>query len=218
MIVSIGNMRKAILISGLLIGMLILPLNISTTKAEDAAPQKIAQFIVVDGDGDGIELVPLSESNVYFDVDGDNLAERTGWVAPDDGILCIFLPELQKEHDMKVRYRAFATGGMQSLRKLNFDRDDIIQAEQFRNYRSFYYFVWFDRNQNGRIASNREEIDIGEEYIEELSLENSLQAPERHPEYKILHKGTAKWSEGRIVEYWIVEFKYEDTNTDWNIN
>ncbi|MEE3322314.1 MAG: hypothetical protein VX196_00090 [Pseudomonadota bacterium] len=46
-------------------------------------------FMVVDLDGDGVELIPLEESNVYFDVDGDGYAEKTQWVHPDDGFLLI---------------------------------------------------------------------------------------------------------------------------------
>ncbi|WP_322110970.1 calcium-binding protein [Steroidobacter gossypii] len=41
--------------------------------------------IVLDLDGDGIETLQLGAS--YFDLDGDGLSERTGWVSPDDGLL-----------------------------------------------------------------------------------------------------------------------------------
>lgn len=43
--------------------------------------------IVIDLDGDGIELVSLSESETFFDVDEDNYKELTGWSDSDDGIL-----------------------------------------------------------------------------------------------------------------------------------
>ncbi len=36
-------------------------------------PQKSPLFLVIDLDSDGIELMPLEKSNVYFDVDGDGL-------------------------------------------------------------------------------------------------------------------------------------------------
>lgn len=42
--------------------------------------------IVLDLDGDGIDTIARN-SNVYFDHNGDGLAEQTGWVAPDDGLL-----------------------------------------------------------------------------------------------------------------------------------
>ena len=48
-----------------------------------------ASPIVIDLDGDGLELSPLSGSSVYFDLDGDGWAERTGWVNADDGLLAV---------------------------------------------------------------------------------------------------------------------------------
>jgi len=43
--------------------------------------------LVLDLDGDGIELVALTSSNTRFDLDDDGIAERAGWVGPHDGLL-----------------------------------------------------------------------------------------------------------------------------------
>ena len=43
--------------------------------------------LVLDLDGDGLELTALSVSFAFFDLDSDGFAERTGWVRADDGIL-----------------------------------------------------------------------------------------------------------------------------------
>ncbi|TDQ52352.1 M48 family metallopeptidase [Phaeovulum veldkampii] len=45
--------------------------------------------LVIDLDGDGVELVSRANSNAYFDLDGDGFAEQTGWVKPDDGLLAV---------------------------------------------------------------------------------------------------------------------------------
>jgi hypothetical protein len=45
--------------------------------------------LVLDLDDDGIELSTLDGSSVHFDYDGDGFAERTGWVASDDGLLVL---------------------------------------------------------------------------------------------------------------------------------
>jgi Ca2+-binding RTX toxin-like protein len=45
--------------------------------------------LVLDLNGDGVSLVDLKASNVYFDMDNDGLKERTGWVAATDGILAL---------------------------------------------------------------------------------------------------------------------------------
>ena len=47
--------------------------------------------LVLDLDGDGVELTAQVDGNVAFDLDGDQFAEWTGWVAPDDGLLAIDL-------------------------------------------------------------------------------------------------------------------------------
>ena len=47
----------------------------------------LADPIVLDLDGDGIELTALASSATKFDLDGDGVAERTGWVSPQDGFL-----------------------------------------------------------------------------------------------------------------------------------
>lgn len=43
--------------------------------------------LILDLNGDGIQLSPLDGSTVHFDYDGDGFAERTGWVSANDGIL-----------------------------------------------------------------------------------------------------------------------------------
>ena len=44
--------------------------------------------VIVDLDGDGVETTPASGA-AYFDHNGDGFAERTGWVAADDGLLVL---------------------------------------------------------------------------------------------------------------------------------
>ena len=43
--------------------------------------------LVLDLDGDGIELIDPGAPPVFFDADGDGIATLTGWVDPDDGLL-----------------------------------------------------------------------------------------------------------------------------------
>lgn len=43
--------------------------------------------LILDLDGDGIELTPFNEQFLFFDVDNDGALERTGWVGADDAIL-----------------------------------------------------------------------------------------------------------------------------------
>lgn len=55
-----------------------------------AAVPRMLDPLVLDLNGNGqIDLVPLSNSGVYFDLNGDGLPERTGWVQPGDGLLAL---------------------------------------------------------------------------------------------------------------------------------
>ena len=43
--------------------------------------------VLLDLDGDGVELVSLEHSAALFDANRDGIPERLSWLGPDDGIL-----------------------------------------------------------------------------------------------------------------------------------
>jgi Ca2+-binding RTX toxin-like protein len=45
--------------------------------------------LALDLDGDGVETLGLESASIHFDHDGDGLAERSGWIAADDGLLVL---------------------------------------------------------------------------------------------------------------------------------
>jgi Ca2+-binding RTX toxin-like protein len=47
--------------------------------------------IVLDLNGNGIDITPRTSSNAFFDVDVDGYYERTAWVGPTDGLLVLDL-------------------------------------------------------------------------------------------------------------------------------
>jgi murein DD-endopeptidase MepM/ murein hydrolase activator NlpD len=61
----------------------------------DSASDKFADAklpvdpLVLDLDGDGLELIALADSSAFFDLDGNGFVEHTGWVARDDGLLAL---------------------------------------------------------------------------------------------------------------------------------
>ncbi|CAA2137011.1 hypothetical protein [Methylobacterium bullatum] len=46
-----------------------------------------AKPVVLDLNGNGIEIAPKSSSNTYFDIAGDGYQHRTAWAGPGDGVL-----------------------------------------------------------------------------------------------------------------------------------
>ncbi|MBL4645736.1 MAG: tandem-95 repeat protein, partial [Rhizobiales bacterium] len=59
----------------------------TATVSGNAADLFIGKPIVLDLDGDGIELVSANEGALFADLNGDGVVDQTGWVAPDDGLL-----------------------------------------------------------------------------------------------------------------------------------
>ncbi len=57
--------------------------------AINTALRRLIDPLVVDMDGDGIELTARADSNVVFDMDGDGVKEWTGWIGKDDAFLVI---------------------------------------------------------------------------------------------------------------------------------
>ena len=43
--------------------------------------------VILDLDGDGVELVSLDESSVFYDINGDGYKYNLGWASADDGLL-----------------------------------------------------------------------------------------------------------------------------------
>ncbi len=69
--------------------------------------------LVLDLDGDGIELLSFLDASVHFDVDKDGFAEDTGWVSGDDGILVHNWkqPETQEITDVTEMFSEHYKGG-----------------------------------------------------------------------------------------------------------
>lgn len=62
-------------------------------------------LLIVDLNKDGLTTIPLKDSNVMFDVDGDGYAERTEWVTPDDAILLIASRSKVETQQSALHYR-----------------------------------------------------------------------------------------------------------------
>jgi len=122
--------------------------------------------IVLDLDGNGVQLTSLSNSNVHFDFAGDGFAERTGWVAPTDGILAI---DSNNNGSIDTGLELFGSpteDGFSILEKYDTNSDGKIDAQdaEFAKLR-----VWRDLNQNG-VTDEGELISLPEAGIESISL------------------------------------------------
>ena len=107
--------------------------------------------VVLDLDGDGVELVSRKKSRAGFDYAGDGAADDTGWIGRDDGFLVI-----DRNNDGLITEAAElslasedeeARGGLQGLARLDSNSDGVVDQSdaRFGELR-----VWRDGNGNGR--------------------------------------------------------------------
>jgi Ca2+-binding RTX toxin-like protein len=113
--------------------------------------------VILDLDGDGLELVGYDNSNVSFDMDQDGIADRTGWVAPDDGFLALDrngngtidgISEISFVSDLPS-----AITDLEGLRAYDTNENGLLDAG---DQRFGEFLVWQDLNQDG--VSNAGEL------------------------------------------------------------
>jgi len=86
----VGNLLEDLLSSARTIGSFAQSFLNSINGAESTFPIiRRSDPLSFDLDNDGIELVALKDSNVFFDLDEDGFRENVGWVKADDGILTL---------------------------------------------------------------------------------------------------------------------------------
>jgi hypothetical protein len=109
--------------------------------------------LVLDLDGDGVEVTALAGSSVHFDFDQDGFAERTGWVSPDDGILVIDRNGNGIVDGAAELFGSATQDGFEVLEALNTNGDGVIDAqdEDFAELR-----IWQDADGDG--VSDAEEL------------------------------------------------------------
>jgi hypothetical protein len=111
--------------------------------------------VVLDLDGDGIELIDIAASKARFDVDGDGVRERIGWAGRDDGMLALDRNGNGRIDDFsEVSFLQDFTGAGSDLEGLfayDTNRDGFLTAadERFSEF-----LIWRDANGNGHSEKN----------------------------------------------------------------
>ena len=125
--------------------------------------------LVIDLDGDGIELTALNRSSAFFDLDGDGFRERTGWVNPDDGLLALDRDGNGRIEGIAELFGSPTTSGYEELRALDSNRDGRITSQdaQFSALR-----IWRDLDGDG-VSDAGELMSLGQAGITSISLASS---------------------------------------------
>lgn len=126
--------------------------------------------IILDLDGDGVDMVSIKKSKARFDMNGDGVADQTGWVGRGDGMLVIDrngdgvisgaseLSFMSEDPDARSDLQALAT--------LDADRDGKIDSADARFGE---LKVWVDANGNG-VSEAGELKSLAELGITEISV------------------------------------------------
>ncbi|MCP4394498.1 MAG: calcium-binding protein, partial [Alphaproteobacteria bacterium] len=104
-----------------------------------------ADPIVIDLDGDGVEIVPASGIH-YFDLNGDGIAHDVDWISGDDGFLFDDANANNIADGIDELFGNATTDGIDELKALDDNGDGKIDSSDAGFSR---LKVWQDHNQNG---------------------------------------------------------------------
>ncbi|WP_038290775.1 calcium-binding protein, partial [Zooshikella ganghwensis] len=169
--------------------------NAASTAAEGSqnANRRIPRDpLVMDLDGDGVELTSLAESNAYFDLDGNGFATKTSWVSSDDGLLVYDRNNDQKINDISELFGSMTKSGFEELSELDSNKDGVINKddELFTELK-----VWQDVNGDG-ISQKSELTSLNEKSIEAINLHHQSFEDNENNDGKIVRKGTYVYKDG----------------------
>jgi Ca2+-binding RTX toxin-like protein len=130
--------------------------------------------VILDLNGDGVQLISRAQSNVEFDADNNGKLQRTGWFSAGDGVLA-----LDRNGDGKISSGAEisfkrdvegAISDLEGLAAYDSNANGIFDAsdETFNKFR-----IWRDINQDG-ISQKREIKSLAGHHITGINLTGNL--------------------------------------------
>jgi len=123
--------------------------------------------LMVDIDGDGVELINANDSQVFFDLNGDGTSEKIGWVAPDDALFAVDRNGNGNIDDVSELFGSPTRTGFQEMSDFDSNADQLIDVNdaQFNEI-----LVWQDKNSDG-VADDGEIKTLTQAGISEISLD-----------------------------------------------
>ncbi|HTU12058.1 MAG TPA: calcium-binding protein [Allosphingosinicella sp.] len=168
--------------------------------------------LVLDLDGDGLELTTEQNSRVYFEFDNDGFAERTGWVREDDGLLALDANANGKIDNVTELFGNQTTSGFTMLAAHDLNMDGVIDASDavYANLR-----VWRDLDQDG-VTDSGELFTLAGLGISAISLSSSAPGePTAIGGNAIARTGSFSWAGGGTGTVADVAFTINHTASQW---
>lgn len=190
-----------------LLGGAFFPLSAASLALPEPTPDKQASPLILDLDGDGVELHAIGNYDTYFDLKATGQAVLTGWVAPDDGLLAIDLNNDGVINNGSELFGTETTDGFTMLKSYDLNLDGVINSSDavFTDLK-----VWTDVNSDG-YSQNDELFTLTELGITKLGLD-TLRVSENLMGNTITHEAsfTINGVEQTLVDAW---FAYNPTMT-----
>lgn len=190
--------------------------SMDAVYAAFAQAEQTGSPLVFDLDGDGVELTNLDTSNVFWDLDEDGFAERSGWVSADDGILAIDLDGDGYIKDQSELFGDLTEDGFTALSAYDTNFDNVIDANdaQFGDL-----LIWRDLNQNG-IGGASELFTLTELNITSIGLGSTVQYQNFVEGNQITHIGGYTYDDGispaESRDVYDVWFQYDNRHSLYN--
>ncbi|AUZ84679.1 calcium-binding protein [Methylophaga nitratireducenticrescens] len=172
--------------------------------------------IIIDLDGDGVETLS-QQDGVYFDLDNNGMAEKTGWVGQDDGLLV-----LDRNQNGKIENGSelfgnnterndgiLASNGYEALAELDENADGLIDI---RDTAYAQLQIWQDNNGDG-VSTEDELVSLTDAGITSISADYSNTNQDDGNGNTIKQISTATLSDGSIVDTADVWFSVNKTDT-----
>ena len=129
---------------------------------------RVIDPLALDLNGDGkVHTVSMDDSTAYFDLDGDGMAEHSGWVAPEDGFLALDRNHDGKINDISELFGNSAKDGFTELGELaDSNGDGVVDASDsaFSDL-----LIWRDLNQDG-VSQTDELSHLSESGVQSIDL------------------------------------------------
>ncbi|MEL7444346.1 MAG: hypothetical protein AAGK02_00860, partial [Pseudomonadota bacterium] len=171
-------------------------------------PFPLISPLVIDLDGDGIELTALEGSRTFFDLDEDGFAERTGWVASDDALLALDRNGDGVINDISELFGNATTSGFVELAEFDENGDGVIDAsdEVFSDL-----VLWQDFDGNG-YSSVGELTPLELVGLESLSLAVT-NVDFQNQGHDVREISSVTWIDGTTSDFWDVWFANSQIHT-----
>lgn len=136
--------------------------------------------LVLDLDGDGIETLDIDETNIAFDMNNDNFAEKIGWLNGDDAFLVVDKNNNGKIDNQSEMFGSETTKGFNDLQAYDSNNDYIIDS---RDSLFSELKLWQDINENG-ITDEGELKSLTDAGIKSINLGfNTINQTEKNGNY-----------------------------------